>query len=94
MSYFVFDNKGNTEDFATNAGLKDLHDLRHPTMDDFLKTGVCDETNRQRIIDECSDHPELRYVAELFSDMEAPITLTDGIGPDTEGVPELEGHEE
>ena len=86
MSYFIVDKNGAGADFATCRGLSDLRDLGLNGLTEFLDNGQADDSLKDRVIEECINHPDTDYISDLFAGMDAPIILTDGTGGDEEEI--------
>lgn len=79
MSYWLEDAQGEwLGDFATNRGVLDLQWV--PALKEFLERGEADEELVAKIVEACQDRADLRYIADMLRDAEAPVYVTDGVG--------------
>ncbi len=85
MTYAIIDETGQSQDIASNAGLKRLRSEATGALAELLDAGEGNDELRQRIAAQgMFEGDEWGYIPGLFAELKGHVTLTNGIEDEAE----------
>lgn len=79
MAWYLEDDKGNGDQFATHGGIRDMLRGPFPALHKLIREERADRTLCDQIIEELTGVKELMYLREMLQKLEPPVRLTDGV---------------